>query len=585
MSELYQRSNSGDDTGSSSDEGEWMDGSNPEEEDDEQETVAVISLCDDRVFPDALSMITYCKEKYGLDFLGIRDRLQLDFHGCVKLINFIRQKVHEGAALPTEITKDDLDDERYLKPVLDDDALILCLDDLPEPKSTAGGAAQTDGAAGSKPDEPPRVDLLLQKNAELQAELEQLTKQFSNYRLAVQQTLDQRWQADEDTGADGARSSAPGGSKEATAEEKPKDDSAYYFESYAHNDIHEVMLKDAVRTDAYRDFIYHNKDLFAGKIVLDIGCGTGILSMFCAKAGAKQVIAVDNSEIINKARENIFNNGLDSVITCIKGKMEEVILPVKQVDIIVSEWMGYALLYEAMLPSVIYARDKYLDPINGLLVPSHASIWVAPVSDQEFITDHIDYWRDVYGFDMKAMQDGIYTDARPLVMPKSTICGTSNCFRFLDLHTIKTEDLYFKADYQVTMQASLLNQDTTHPTGLDGFLLWFDMFFARSRKDESILPTMTADEWLASDSNKKEERVAFTTGPFNTETHWKQVLLLIDEKKKARVEVAAGGEEKKGIKGQITYGAAEGHHRGYDVKVTWSVEEGPENQEQVWKLH
>lgn len=89
MSELYQRSNSGDDTGSSSDEGEWLDGSNPgDEEDDEQETVAVISLCDDRVFPDAISMITYCKEKYGLDFLAIRDRLGLDFHGCVKLINF-----------------------------------------------------------------------------------------------------------------------------------------------------------------------------------------------------------------------------------------------------------------------------------------------------------------------------------------------------------------------------------------------------------------------------------------------------------------------------------------------------------------
>jgi ribosomal protein L11 methylase PrmA len=75
------------------------------------------------------------------------------------------------------------------------------------------------------------------------------------------------------------------------------------------------MLKDAVRTDAYRDFIYNNKDLFKDKVVLDVGTGTGVLSMFCAKAGAKKVISVDNSDIIHKARANIFENGLDNIIT------------------------------------------------------------------------------------------------------------------------------------------------------------------------------------------------------------------------------------------------------------------------------
>ena len=75
------------------------------------------------------------------------------------------------------------------------------------------------------------------------------------------------------------------------------------------------MLKDTVRTDSHRDFIYENKHLFKNKVVLDVGCGTGILSMFCAKAGAKMVIAVDNSGIIDRAKEMVYENGLGDVIT------------------------------------------------------------------------------------------------------------------------------------------------------------------------------------------------------------------------------------------------------------------------------
>jgi len=52
------------------------------------------------------------------------------------------------------------------------------------------------------------------------------------------------------------------------------------------------MLKDEVRTVTYRNAIYHNRHLFKGKVVMDVGSGTGILSMFAAKAGARKVFAV-----------------------------------------------------------------------------------------------------------------------------------------------------------------------------------------------------------------------------------------------------------------------------------------------------
>ena len=103
------------------------------------------------------------------------------------------------------------------------------------------------------------------------------------------------------------------------------------------------MLKDTVRTLSYRDAIYQNKHLFKGKTVLDVGCGTGILSLFAAKAGAKRVFGVDNSSIAILARQVVIDNNLDNIITIIRGKVEEVELPVKSVDIIVSEWMGTGL--------------------------------------------------------------------------------------------------------------------------------------------------------------------------------------------------------------------------------------------------
>ena len=66
----------------------------------------------------------------------------------------------------------------------------------------------------------------------------------------------------------------------------------YYFDSYSHYSIHEDMLRDAVRTKAYMKAILDNPKLFKNKIVLDIGSGTGVLSIFAAKAGAKKVFAI-----------------------------------------------------------------------------------------------------------------------------------------------------------------------------------------------------------------------------------------------------------------------------------------------------
>ncbi|XP_016130135.1 protein arginine N-methyltransferase 8-B-like [Sinocyclocheilus grahami] len=155
----------------------------------------------------------------------------------------------------------------------------------------------------------------------------------------------------------------------------------YYFDSYAHFGIHEEMLKDEVRTLTYRNSMHHNKHIFKDKIVLDVGSGTGILSMFAAKAGAKHVYGIECSSISEYSEKIIKANHLDSVITIFKGKVEETELPVDQVDIIISEWMGYCLFYESMLNTVIYARDKWLKP-GGLMFPDRAALYVVAIEDR-----------------------------------------------------------------------------------------------------------------------------------------------------------------------------------------------------------
>lgn len=94
------------------------------------------------------------------------------------------------------------------------------------------------------------------------------------------------------------------------------------------------------------------------------------------------------STIIFKAREIVKVNGLSDKITLIQGKMEEIELPFPKVDIIISEWMGYFLLYESMLDTVLYARDKYLVK-DGLIFPDKATIFFAGIEDGEYKDEKI----------------------------------------------------------------------------------------------------------------------------------------------------------------------------------------------------
>lgn len=274
-----------------------------------------------------------------------------------------------------------------------------------------------------------------------------------------------------------------------------------YFGSYAGFHIHEDMLKDRVRTEAYRDFIEGNPELFKDKIVMDVGCGTSILSMFAIRAGAKHVIAIDNSGIIERAKEIAKENGYESRITFIKNKaehIEELAGVCNKVDIIISEWMGYCLLFESMLPSVLFVRDKWLAPGTGRVYPDIASLHLVGMAAPAYRKSKVDFWRkDVYGFTMQSIAKRVHFEPGVDDMQAHEVVTDSHKFFEIDCNVVKAEQLDFEAPFTLTVA-----KDTT----LDAFVTYFDIGFLR-------------------DASKP---ITFTTSPSATETHWRQTVLILE---------------------------------------------------------
>ena len=323
-------------------------------------------------------------------------------------------------------------------------------------------------------------------------------------------------------------------------------------------ELHRIMIADKARTDSYRDFILGNPHLFKDKIVLDVGCGTSILSLFCAEAGAKVVYAVDQSEsVINKAHEIVFHNGKQDAIKLIHGRIQDVSLPVKEVDIIVSEWMGYCLLFEAMFDSVVYARDRYLKK-GGLMIPAQSTLYIAPFSYPEYRKTKVNFWDDVYGYNMRCFKpDVLRVVDVDTSLSESHLISSRSPFLTLDLHKVGVSDLSFR-DNPFSFH---LAGDTTKP--FDGFAIWFDVTLS------------------APDHSPGSSSVTLDTGPDNTPTHWRQGLCLIDRKQEEKAPNYSSGMR---IDGEISYEKEGEEMEGLDITIAWRVN-GTGGGKQVWFMH
>ncbi|CBY20181.1 unnamed protein product [Oikopleura dioica] len=310
-----------------------------------------------------------------------------------------------------------------------------------------------------------------------------------------------------------------------------------YFDSYADYGIHAEMLQDKARTEAYRNVILKNPHLFKDKVVVDVGCGTGILSMFAAQAGAKIVYALEMSEIAFDAIDVVRENGLADKVKIIKGKAEEIAATLPKADVVISEWMGYCCLYEGMLDTVLEVRDKVMKH-GGHMMPGTAGLDFFAVSSESLWHTHRGFWDNVYGFKMKSLKARAHKESKVLEIKSSEVVSPMERLIEWNLNTCTKEDLSFSKP---------LYLESNIDGELHGIGCSFDCDMVKIADNETTNPYLVQLMGVSVDKSENAQETfvnVLSTSPYSTLTHWKQTFFMFEEPVKVTCGSAIEGTVK-----------------------------------------
>ncbi|EWM23599.1 Ribosomal L11 methyltransferase, PrmA [Nannochloropsis gaditana] len=348
-------------------------------------------------------------------------------------------------------------------------------------------------------------------------------------------------------------------------------DFAEYFCSYAYLYHQKQMLTDHRRMFAYHEAIMKNSSVFEGKTVVDVGTGTGVLAVWSAKAGAKRVVAVEYTDMAKMARVIVAQNGVDAIVEVQQGSAEEMeeVEP-GSVDIIVSEWMGYFLLRESMLDSLVRVREKYLKKEGGHMFPSHATMYWALIEDererqvkeQEY-QQALEDWqtfshqtKEFYDLDMAGLTAQYEEEQKEYYLLSSSwaelraeqVVAEPVVIRRLDLKSCTFEEI--KGVPETPFQFVIPPNDNNEPVYVSGFAGWFTTDFFGNAPGIEPLPHPTT----------------LSTAPDVGYTHWGQQVF----------HVVVGLELFPGdvVEGTVTLVRQVENARLYHVEVAFQVRRG-----------
>lgn len=225
-------------------------------------------------------------------------------------------------------------------------------------------------------------------------------------------------------------------------------------------DYHARMLGDRARVEGFERAIA--AAVRPGAMVVDLGCGTGILSLLCCRAGARRVYAIEVGPIGRWTAQIVAANGFSDRVQVLRGVSTELALPEK-VDVVVSETIGCAAFDEGIVGYVADARRRFLAP-GGVIVPRRLALWAAPVDDGDLHHRLVGRWRQpVGGADVSPMHAVAARQLHLAPLSPEQLCAPPQPVVTVDLATAEELFVAGRAEFS-------LSRDGT----VTGFAIGFD---------------------------------------------------------------------------------------------------------------
>lgn len=220
------------------------------------------------------------------------------------------------------------------------------------------------------------------------------------------------------------------------------------------------MVLDRGRMSAYARAL--RKYIQPDSVVLDIGCGPGILSLIACQLGARKVYAVEPSDVISCAVDAARNNEFSDRIVFFQGLSTSLALP-ELADIIVSDIRGVLPFFGGSITSLIDARSRLLS-LGGRIIPRRDTVWVAPVEApdryQELVGPFVD---NEYNLTFPAAASKVTNCWEKAHFKPEQVVAPPACWCTLDYTTIENPHGRGSARWVIE-----------RPRTAHGLALWFD---------------------------------------------------------------------------------------------------------------